>query len=613
MSGFAPDLFTPVAVATGFALRGYQAEDPEAVAALWAKGYRMPCVRWATGLGKSVLMAELSRRLSAEGRVLVVVDVGTLATDLVNSIRHHTGQRVGVLAGESKEGYRSRRIVVATIQSLYATVDGRKRYEAEIDPADWAGLLIDECESAVADEFCAFARYMLDGNPKARGAGATATPYRGDKQGLGKVFDWAPDLSADGPLNRSMRWGINEGWLVPVDYGTIRASIDFSTLKITRNKAGESDYSEAAITEKLIDEAPLREIAMGVHDRSAGVPSIIVCPARRPPKGVEDTLPKEQRTAAIPRALVGHLDAYLGEGASEAVWGEMGQRAVDIMERFKRGGFTHLAGIKMFEKGFDCAALVHAFMLRKTKIVRVIEQVLGRLLRPASEVRDALNAAPDAESRRAIIAGSSKPRVTFWDLVGLDRRVDDASIFDVLCGDADPAALRRAKKEAIDGGEPVDPAKAIARASREEAEERAAARERAEREERSKRAAARVDGTVEWEVSRDGVMRSAGAGSRADGARISGGVLDILHRNKVPEAIIAKLSPGEAGKLAGQLIDRHKKGLCTFAQARALERAGYDKAELRTMTKSEASQAFDAAKANGWRRPSLVGAREGYV
>src|SRR4051812_16577285 len=73
-----------------YSLRDYQDTDADGIEALWDRGHRNPCIREATGLGKSLIIAELVRRRASRGRVLVAVDVGILAADLVGTIADHT-------------------------------------------------------------------------------------------------------------------------------------------------------------------------------------------------------------------------------------------------------------------------------------------------------------------------------------------------------------------------------------------------------------------------------------------------------------------------------------------------------------------------------------------
>jgi hypothetical protein len=79
----------------------------------------------------------------------------------------------------------------------------------------------------------------------------------------------------------------------------------------------------------------------------------------------------------------------------------------------------------------------------------------------------------------------------------------------------------------------------------------------------------------------------------------------LLHKFKVPERDIAKMSEAERKGLASLLVVRAKQGLCTYGQASVLRRAGYSKAELHDMTRQAASEAIEAVRANNWRRPEV--------
>jgi hypothetical protein len=192
------------------------------------------------------------------------------------------------------------------------------------------------------------------------------------------------------------------------------------------------------------------------------------------------------------------------------------------------------------------------------------------------------------------------------NMVGVDEDVRDVTIVDIL-GTAEPAVAERAKAIMLENGE-VDPDEALALAAEEAATERELERMRAEQ------AAA----ALESEEAERAVRRMVSIGATVDveyqddlrvGGGEFGGVIEAKHlavlrdRFKLKDNEIARLTPDQAKDLSRQLIARARAGLCSFRQAKALERVGYSKDELRGMTKQQASEAFEAAKANGWKRP----------
>ena len=116
---------------------------------------------------------------------------------------------------------------------------------------------------------------------------------------------------------------------------------------------------------------------------------------------------------------------------------------------------------------------------------------------------------------------------------------------------------------------------------------------------RNARSRVQVKATVDVEYSDD--MRVGSPGVETN--HISPRHLDILSRNKIPESAIAKLSPNDAAELCRKIIARHKAGLCTYRQAKLLQKHGYARSETDRMPKTEAKSAIDAIVANGWKRP----------
>lgn len=489
-------LFDPVSVASvkrgGFGLRDYQLEAADAFFAALQTGKKKPLCRLATGLGKSIWIADVAGRLKPK-RVMVMVDVGILATDLWKTIHTHTGEPVGILTGEVKEGWRSRRIVVATVQSLYAGGVGAETFR-QFDPSQFCGLLIDECESALADRFRDTVNWFA-GNPDLVVGGTTATPMRGDGRGMGEVFDHADN--EPGPLNRDILWGRDNGWLVHVKQGFVRVSLDFSSLKLRKDEEGQKDYSEAELAKLFEDEQKVVELAKGIHRVAAGEPSIVICP----------------QSVELAKVLAYHLDAEQ-RGCAEVVYGEQGRRADDILARYKRRSFPYIVSVNKLYKGFDADCVKYVFMCRKTKSRRLYEQAMGRGTRPLSEIRGALNAAKSAEERRAIIAASDKPFMVMVDMVGVDESAKDLGVIDVLGSSMTEKARERAKKKLLKSGaheQDVEPAGREAAKQVADEERRAA-----EAEERRKRRAVSVSATVDVEFTDDlNVGRGGGSAPEA--------------------------------------------------------------------------------------------------
>lgn len=549
MVSLAPGLFDPQPIVSAFAgidgnvlaargaftLRDFQAEDVAATLAAFEAGKRGVVCRWATGLGKSVYCAELARVLCSRGRVLIVVDVTNLAADLVRTIHSHTGKMPGVLTGDLKEGWRRGKIVVATKQTLCAGGEGKEFYRT-LNPNDFAAVGVDEGETSIADQYAAMLKHFSTGNSALVMFTCTATPFRGDGRGMGEVYDHIEPGA--GKLNRNMPWGRDNGWLVPWRQGFVRVSLDFSTLKVRKGADGEKDYADTDLIQMLENEKTLRELAIGIDAAAKGEPSIVICP----------------NSVEFAKKLDQHLNA-VRPGSAQAIYGEQGQRADDLMAAFKRGEYPYVTSVNKLYKGFDFCGVRHVFMARKTRSRRLGEQAAGRGARPLAQVRPELNHAADAEARRQIIAASTKPHFVFWDVVGLHPSVKDFGLCDIELSLEGDEAVSRAKRKMLNkltgshdpASDTHDPAEAIRSAKKEMADE---ARKR-EDFERFRRQRISVNGHVDIEVTDD--LRIGGGEhempNQVEGDPASAKQINLLIALGVKPATAEKCSRRQAGAM----------------------------------------------------------------
>lgn len=401
---------------TGFVLRAYQAEDSEAVYRHWDHGdLHVLCVH-ATGLGKSVLIADLMARKPAGGRGLVVVDNTDLSMDLFRTIKKHTGQQPGILSGEFKENLDAD-ILVATKQCLCA---GDKF--VNLDITEFSTLCIDECEAALANEYVLMVQSFIDRNPGLRICGLTATPLPANNRAISDLFPYA--AKEPGILYRDLQWAYLHGWLVKPTQGVMRCSMDFTTLKVRRNEAGEKDYSDKDIAQLMLrqDERQWLELAGGIYQISKGYTAIVVCP----------------NSTEVADKLAGYIEGHArddGEsGVAFSIHRKLGRRrSWDLMQRFKRGEFPIAVSVRMFEKGFDYDKVNMVVMCRRTKSLRLYTQIAGRATRPLKGIRQAMLDEPDDKARMAIIANSKKPSCVIVDCVGVnDDAKDIIGVIDIL-------------------------------------------------------------------------------------------------------------------------------------------------------------------------------------
>lgn len=535
--------------------------------------------RAPTGSGKGLIVAAIADHYARFGRVMVLVDVTKLVHQLAGTIKWYTGISPGIEMADSRAIRDDRfctpdQIIVSTVQTQYSGPAGKERYRT-FDPSLYSSVILDECELFLAPKAREVVEWYKQ-NPHLKIIGLSATPYRSDGVAMANLFSAVA-------FDRDIRWGIREGWLVPCKQAFVRVSADFSTLSVRKNGDGDADYSDEEIASKIENEQNQIELAKGIVHVAEGRKSIIVCP-----------------TVATAKLVAGYIDGQKS-GSARYIYGEMtDQQKDDTFAAFERDEFQYLSSVMMLSKGFNSPGVACVFNCRKTRSKRLFQQILGRGTRPLEGLVDGL--ATSAE-RIAAIQASAKPYMVMANMVGVDDEVRDCTVIDIL-GTAEPEVLERAKKIVQETGADTDDAIEQAQSdvdAEQEAERliaEAAGEEQHDLDDYSLRRRIDVKAHVDVEWENDNHSGSFQLSSNPVPQR----QIEILRKARVPEATIARMGPSEASELSRTIVLRWKRGLCSYAQGKALQRFGYSKDQIRVMTRAAASQAMEAIKANGWRK-----------
>jgi superfamily II DNA or RNA helicase len=411
-----PEAIPAEPVHGGYILRDYQVEDCDECERLFGIGKNRVLIVHATGLGKSVVAAELAGRKADGTRALIIVDSTDLTKDLYRTVKHHLGRKPGILTGDYKEDEHAD-ILIATKQCLCAG----DKYCA-FDPMEFDRLIIDECESSLANEYLVLVSYFLERNPDLKLVGLTATPLPAGNRNITDLFEHA--AKKPGPLYRDLQWAYINGWLVKPLQGVLRCSLDFASLKVRKRENGEEDYSDRDIAKLMLDqdERQWLELAGGIFRISKGHTAVVVCP----------------NSTAVADKLAGYIEGHAREagssGVAYSIHRSLGRRrSWDLMRRFKRGDFPVAVSVRMFEKGFDYDRVNMVVMVRRTRSLRLYTQIAGRGTRPLLEIRKHLADYPNANSRMRLISQSDKPSCVIVDCVGIhDDAKNILGVIDIL-------------------------------------------------------------------------------------------------------------------------------------------------------------------------------------
>lgn len=316
-------------------LRDYQIDICSRVSEAF-EHHRSVMVQMPTGTGKTVVLAELVKRLKMKNEGLKILIVAH-RRELVEQIK----------ATIKRMKMDSRNITVESIQTI----------SRRIDALDFIPSLvvIDEAHHALAKTY----KMMWDAWPDARFLGLTATPCRLNGKGFTDLFDVLVQ-SWDIPTF------IKEKWLSTYDFVSIKSDgVTQRLLDSLQKRGADGDYQNKEM-DMLLNKKPsierlYRSLEEYGKDRKGIVYAINISHAQKITK-----LYQENGVKAI--AIDSKTPAT--------------ERQADI-EAFKKGDIQVLVNVDIFSEGFDCPDVEFVQLARPTLSLAKYLQMVGRGLRVA--------------------------------------------------------------------------------------------------------------------------------------------------------------------------------------------------------------------------------------
>ena len=298
--------------------------------------HRSVMVQMPTGTGKTVVLAELVKRLKMKNEGLKILIVAH-RRELVEQIK----------ATIKRMKMDSRNITVESIQTI----------SRRIDALDFIPSLvvIDEAHHALAKTY----KMMWDVWPDARFLGLTATPCRLNGKGFTDLFDVLVQ-SWDIPTF------IKEKWLSTFDFVSIKSDgVTQRLIDSLQKRGADGDYQNKEM-DMLLNKKPsierlYRSLEEYGKDRKGIVYAINISHAQKITK-----LYQENGVKAI--AIDSKTPAT--------------ERQQDI-EAFKKGDIQVLVNVDIFSEGFDCPDVEFVQLARPTLSLAKYLQMVGRGLRVA--------------------------------------------------------------------------------------------------------------------------------------------------------------------------------------------------------------------------------------
>lgn len=551
-------------------LRDYQQQASNAIVSSF-HDHPSALVVLPTGCGKTVLMADVIRRMQPK-RAMIVAHREELIEQAKEKITAWTGLECGIemadsYAPTSSSLFGSAPVVVSTIQTQ---ISGRlKRRMERFNPMEFGLLVIDEAHHATSKSY----RKIIDHyrqNPHLRVLGLTATPDRSDEEALGQVFSHVA-------YDFEILDAIHQGYLVPIRQQMVTVEgLDFSAIRTTAN-----DLNGADLGAVMESESAMQGVASAALEIIGTKRTLVFASSVRH---------AEMLSEIFNRHRAGMSDWVCGKTDKD--------RRREILSRFHRGDVQVICNCGVLTEGFDNPGVEVIVMARPTKSRSLYAQMAGRSTRPLPGLIDNLGT---PEDRRNAIATSAKPSALIVDFVGNAGKHKLVCSADILGGKVSEEAVELATRKAQTAMVPVDMTAELIAAEEE------LARQREERRQAEIARKARLIGKASFtSVSIDpfDILQLTPAKERGwdKGRELSEKQRTLLRKQGIdPDS----MNYTAAKQLIGEMTDRWSKHLCTLKQAKVLRRFGYDPTN---MLMTEATALIDSLAKNGWRRAKEVAA-----
>lgn len=545
-------------------LRPYQIE---AVDATMDAFERTPSVLGvaATGLGKTILFATILSRFP--GRAMVIAHREELIWQAADKIKRAAGISCDVEMADMRAAEYSMhgkaRCIVSTVQTQIAGRNGGRMMRFKPDEFDL--LVIDEAHHAVASTYKRVIKYYRQ-NPNLKVLGVTATPDRADEEALGQIFDAVA-------FEYDIRFGIEDGWLVPVTQRIVHAKdLDLSACRTT---AG--DLNGADLAKVMEEEKPLHEVASPTLELAGDRRTLIFA----------SSLAHAERLCEI-------LNRHHNGCARWVSGGTPKPDRRQLFADYAAAKFQFLVNVGVATEGFDDPGIEVVVMARPTKSRSLYAQMIGRGTRPLPAIVDNPDFFGSDVMRREAIASSTKCNVEIIDFVGNAGRHRLVSATDILAGNYTDDVVEAAKKE-IEASGSADVEEALKRAEKKIQDDDRRARERAARRRANIRAKAHYH--IE-EVDPFSVLNIRPWRETAfeRGKPPTPNMLKLLKSQHVDNA--DKMTFAQAKRLCAEISRRFRKKLASYAQAKVLEAHGHSS----EVSRREASRII--YEIQGGRRPA---------
>ena len=328
-------------------LRPYQKEALVRVMEAYKAGKRRVLVSLPTGTGKTVIFAHLPSALRMKKRLLVLAHREELLVQAQDKFRSVDPQLNVELEQAGAHASDGAKVVVASVPTLARDHGARL---SRLQPDDFSVIVVDEAHHAVAPTYRLILDHFRLFEPAAPRLliGFTATPRRGDHQGLGEVFE-------EVCYARDLREMIGGGYLAPMSGWRVNTDVSLDSVKVRHGDFVESQLAA------LVD-TPVRNhlVVKAWRDLARGRRTIVFC-------------------VNVAHAQAVQL-AFAESGVrAGAVWGaQPKEQRRATLAHFSGGELDVVTNCNLLTEGFDEPRVDCVIMARPTRSKLLYAQMVGR-------------------------------------------------------------------------------------------------------------------------------------------------------------------------------------------------------------------------------------------
>ncbi|MBL8194280.1 MAG: DEAD/DEAH box helicase, partial [Blastocatellia bacterium] len=326
-------------------LRPYQQEALLALDKSHKEGKNRLLISLPTGAGKTIVFANLiaNRSLNNNSRSLVIAHRDELIEQAVDKIQLVIdGADIGIVKANNNQI--NSKVVVASIQTL-----ARESRLAQLEK-NFSTIIVDEAHHASANSYLRVLQSLgsFNQNNAPLTVGVTATPERGDKIGLDKVFQ-------EIVYHRSLIEMINQQYLSDLTWQEISLDLDLDKVE-TRG----DDFIESKLIEALTKTDAPRQVLTAFKQYASNRKSLIFVPGVTLARTIA-TLFQEHNIACE------SIDGTLPSDERKS-----------ILSRLKSGQTQVVVNCMVLTEGFDESSIDCIIFARPTKSKSFYLQMLGR-------------------------------------------------------------------------------------------------------------------------------------------------------------------------------------------------------------------------------------------